>query len=199
MAPSFMNEPRFNKNPGTRVVRGLAGYPFVGQRPMKYLNANSEFIDLKNMARGRVLAAGQAQRAVGVAAQEAEVAGRLSTRFFGSKGVGLWNLNKSVMRTNIRMMGAGYRAANAVSKTLLHASIPQVAAAGALVGAGLYGLHALTPLDPNDPSKHILNLDNVASGIHQFMKQSSRPSYGYSQMGQSTQGLVFGLHSRRTA
>ena len=86
---------------------------------------------------------------------------------------------------------AAYGAFNKLSMKAFGASIPQIAAVS---GAGLlaYGMYA------DDPVGGIKSGVQFYDTMRQQAMASSRPSYGSTVFNQSTQGLVFGLHSRRT-
>jgi hypothetical protein len=104
----------------------------------------------------------------------------------------IWNVNKAFVNINVGAAKLGYGMANATSKVLLKASIPQIGVAAGITAAVGYG--AMSALGVSGSQ-----LAGAASSFNESMKQAARPVYGYSALGQSTQGLVFGLNSRRTA
>jgi len=118
-------------------------------------------------------------------------------RFAPSPGARLvWNMNKASIKMNAKVLSAGARGAakiaNGASHALLGASLGQVGAAAGLVGLAAYGIGSALGISREQAS-------NAASVAGEFIKGHHERNYGSSQLGQSTQGLVFGLHSRRTA
>ena len=105
------------------------------------------------------------------------------------------NVNKSVMSSVGKAAGTGAlgaaRGANTISKVALGASLGQVGFAAAVVGG--IGLAAGNALGVTGPQAA-----QAASAVHESFKQANKPVYGRSELGQSTQGLLFGLNSRRT-
>ena len=101
------------------------------------------------------------------------------------------NANWSATKMGARAGIGAVRGANMASKAVLGASLGQVGFAAAVVGGIGYGIgNALGITGPQAAQ--------AATAVHETFKQASKPVYGYSEIGQSTQGLVFGLHSRRT-
>jgi hypothetical protein len=86
----------------------------------------------------------------------------------------------------------GLAVTNVFSESILGASVQQIAGVGA-VGLGVLSLF------PNQPQGAIEAGSGLMQGMAQQAAASSRPTYGMSAMNQSTQGLVFGLNSRRTS
>jgi hypothetical protein len=103
----------------------------------------------------------------------------------------LWNANVAAAKFNGRVAMAGLGVANDMSKMFLKASLPQIGvAAGITAGIG-YGIMSATGVSGSQ-------LADVGRSVHEGIKASARPVYGYSALGMSTQGLTFGLHNRRT-
>ena len=140
--------------------------------------------------------------AIALNAGNPEMLGELGKQFGNmySRGAGMFdmgastrvmlNMNKSVMSTNMDMAKGAYRAGSAVTKATLGASIGQIGFAGAIVaGVGVMAAGALG-ISGQDAA-------NVAGSVHEHMRSMNKPVYGYSELGQSTQGLSFGLHNRR--
>lgn len=101
------------------------------------------------------------------------------------------NANWSTTKMGARAGMGAVRGANVASKAVLGASLGQVGFAAAVVGGIGYGIgNALGITGPQAAQ--------AASAVHETFKQMNKPVYGYSELGQSTQGLVFGLNSRRT-
>lgn len=98
--------------------------------------------------------------------------------------------NASVRGITMRAMGRGLQGANAVSKIALGASLGQLGFATAVVGGIGMGIGNALGIS----GQQVLE---TTSAIHQSFKQASKPVYGYSELGQSVQGLTFGLHNRR--
>ena len=97
-----------------------------------------------------------------------------------------------IFSTNLDIAKVGYRAGSAVTKATLGASLGQLGFAGAVVaGAGMLAASAM-----NISGEQAME---AARGVHEHMRESAKPVYGSSQLGQSTQGLSFGLHNRRRA
>jgi hypothetical protein len=140
--------------------------------------------------------------AIAINAGNPEMLGELGKQFGNmySKGAGFFdmgasarvmlNMNKSVMSTNMDIAKGAYRAGSAVTKATLGASLGQLGFAGAVVaGVGVLAANAM-----NISGQEVME---SAHGVHEHMRESARPHYGSSELGQSTQGLSFGLHSRR--
>jgi hypothetical protein len=117
---------------------------------------------------------------------------RQGTRFGPSLATRLQGrTNWSAVKMGASAVGTGLRGANMASKMILGASLGQVGFATAAVAGIGYGITNALGISGSQ-------LVETASAIHQGLKQASKPVYGYSELGQSTQGLVFGLNSRRT-
>lgn len=90
---------------------------------------------------------------------------------------------------------AGYPAANALTKMSTGASIPQI---GAAAGLGLLAWGALR----DDPLEDMRSIGAAGSSMMDAMQQQAEMAqmqkYKHTSFQQSTQGLVFGLNSRRT-
>lgn len=108
----------------------------------------------------------------------------------GTRLIGAVNMStaKGVGRLGINAA----KGANVLSKAVLGASALQVGAAGAAVAGLAYMAGSAMGITGQQVSQ-------AAQSVHEGFKQANRPTYGSSQLGQSTQGLVFGLNSRRTA
>jgi hypothetical protein len=107
----------------------------------------------------------------------------MTERFQSAKetGQGIYNSAKT-----------GLDITNVFSESILGASVQQIA------GVGIVGLGALS-LFPNQPEGAIEKGSQLLQSFGEQAAMSSRPTYGMSAINQSTQGLVFGLNSRRTA
>jgi hypothetical protein len=85
---------------------------------------------------------------------------------------------------------AGAKMANSASKAVLGSSLLAIGGAGALMaGTAAVGLGAMGVSE-----RQVMD---TAMQAHETMKQMSKPVYGSSEIGASTQGLVMGLHNRR--
>ncbi len=85
-----------------------------------------------------------------------------------------------------------YKAGNIAAQLTTGATLPQLAVGAAIIGGAFLGAEALLGRDAGKDSK------GMASFAGEMIKPS-RPSYSQSVYQQSTQGLMFGLNSRRTA
>lgn len=95
-----------------------------------------------------------------------------------------------------RVAKAQYRAANAVSKAVLGASIPQMGlVAGAIGGIGLLGAGLLGINAPAVAGAGV----GAAVGFNEGYEAARARSRSMQDFQQSAQGLVFGLSNRRTA
>lgn len=116
---------------------------------------------------------------------------REGTRFGPSMATRLQaRANWSVTKMGARAAGAGIRGANMASKMILGASLGQVGFAAAAVAGIGYGVGSALGVTSSQVA-------SAGSAIHETFKAASRPVYGHSELGQSTQGLVFGLNNRR--
>lgn len=120
-----------------------------------------------------------------------EAMSRGEGRFGMSMGTRLaMNVNFSVAKTNAKLAGKAIGGLNSVSKATLGASLGQIGlAAGVVAGLGYMAGSAM-----GISSEQAIG---TVRSINQSFKDSARPQYGSSQLGQSTQGLVHSLHNRR--
>lgn len=95
-----------------------------------------------------------------------------------------------------RIAKAQYRGANALSKALLGASIPQMGLAAAAIGGAAYA--GLSLMGVNVPAAAGTVVGTVV-GFHESMENARLRSRSLLDFQQSVQGLTFGLHARRTA
>ncbi len=108
---------------------------------------------------------------------------RMGTRF-------MWNVNKTAIKMNMAAAGAAVKTANVASKAVLGASLGQVgAAAGIVAGLGYMAGSAL-----GISGQQVVN---TAGAVQESLRQMNKPRYGRSELGQSTQGLLFGLNNSR--
>lgn len=102
----------------------------------------------------------------------------------------IWAMGSSIGKRTAQVGMAGLRGANAVSEVALGANLGQIGfAAAAVAGLGYMAGSALGISREQASS--------AVNTVHESFKQASKPVYGRSEIGQSTQGLVFGLNNRR--
>ncbi len=91
-----------------------------------------------------------------------------------------------------------FNAANMGSKLLTGATLPQLALGAGIVGGAILGVEDLLDRNPVEDAK---SAGRAARDFHRMMKTAmgSRSDYASTSFQQSTQGLMFGLNSRRTA
>jgi hypothetical protein len=100
----------------------------------------------------------------------------------------LINSNLHLGKSAMELGGQLGRGANVASKAVLGASLGQIGFAGAVVAGLGYAVGSSLGVTRQE-------VVDTATAVNEGFK--SRPQYGQSQMGQSTQGLVFGLHAAR--
>lgn len=105
---------------------------------------------------------------------------------------GAYSMSGIGVRAGIKYGPGAYRKTNAFSKMALGSSIPEIAAVG---GAGLATYAALS----DDPMGGIQQAGRLLGATGDQMQAARRPTYSTTVFQQSTQGLTFGLNSRRTA
>lgn len=101
------------------------------------------------------------------------------------------NINTSIAKKAGSALGTvGATGLKMLGGTPLKGAAMLGVAAGVVFGTG--------SLMGYSPTQTASGLGQAANAFNEVMKQGAKPTYGSSQLGQSVQGLTFGLHSRRT-
>jgi hypothetical protein len=103
----------------------------------------------------------------------------------------MMDINIDQGKANARMASKAVSTLNSISKAGLGASLGQLAFAGSVIAGMGYVAGSAMGISGKQAAQ-------VAGDFHQSLKENPhRAKYGSSQLGQSTQGLVHGLHNRR--
>jgi hypothetical protein len=101
------------------------------------------------------------------------------------------NVDNSVRKTAAKAAMSSYSVANSVSKATMGASIPKIAlGVGAIAGLGYTAVSSVS----KDPAGTI---SKAYKENRESLRQSYRGNYGHTELGQSVNGLVFGMHNKR--
>jgi hypothetical protein len=182
-------------NPVRRIQGGMAGAIHKFLRPEENMDLISSIMKQNDGALAKATQAAsltgdtatldKVRQGLGTAMREGT--GRFSPRM-GTRAI--WAMGSSIGKGTAQVGMVGLKGANALSKVALGANLGQVGAAAAAV-AGL-GYMAGSALGISREQAGA-----AVNTVHEFFKQASKSVYGRSDIGQSTQGLVFGLNNRR--
>jgi hypothetical protein len=187
---------RIGMEQATRDPGGISGKAFKALYPDKYAALQENILDKnKQFLRGQIVGASLTGNKAALSAAQKSFTEAMKTGgspFSMSMPTRLaLNANWSATKMGAKVGMGALREANMVSHAVLGTGLKQVGIAAALVGGIGYGIGSALGISGSQVAE-------TASAVHQEFKQASKPVYGYSEIGQSTQGLVFGLHSRRT-
>lgn len=189
---------KVTSNSGEGMLNRMAGRlykmtsPGAAAREEKLLNKSIDFGGQKmSMAEAIVMSSDSPDMLKGLGKEYGRMFGKGAGMFdMGASNRLFLNADNTARKAVAGAAVTGYKGLNVVSKATLGASLGAVGFAGAVVGGLALTAASMTGVTASQVA-------DAASTVHQTIKASSKPVYGYSELGQSTQGLVLGLNSRR--
>lgn len=186
---------------GLRETRGLRSKFFKTFYPKEFKKRSDSIINTKFGKLGRKKSMHEIYRTLGARGlfdqtkklRQAHSDLMISGKKFGtSLGTDIMlNIDNSVRKTVGKAAVSSYKGANAISKAVMGASIPQIGlAVGAIAGLG----YAAVASQSDDPMGAI---SGAFKEHREQLRQSAKPTYGHTELGQSVSGLTFGLHNKR--